>query len=130
MNRDDIRCYVDFGYVKPAHQKVDEWLVNWARWSMNRQGSGVSPMFRQYRSTDANQVYGSLSEVPVDALKAADAQKAVSALPTRHRLAISWCYIKRSNPRSAAQSLGESLAGLADLIHDGRQMLVNRKVLV
>lgn len=118
--------YVDFGYVEPAHAEIDAWLINWGKWSMNRAGSGVSPMFRMYRSTDANQVYGRETQNPVDAVAAQAAQKAVSRLPVKHRLAISWCYIRRNNPRKAAQSLGESLQGLCGLIRDGRQMLVNR----
>jgi hypothetical protein len=122
--------YVDFNYVEPAHRDIDAWLINWARWSMNRAGNSSSPMFRQYRSTDANQVYGSLAAEPIDVIKAQAAQKAVTHLPQRNRLAISWCYIRRNNPRQAAQSFGESIEGLALLIRNGRQMLVNRRVLV
>lgn len=125
-----IRQFVDFNYVEPAHLEIDAWLVNWARWSMNRGSSGASPMFRQYRSTDANQVHGSVAADAVDVIAAQAAQKAVSHLPSRNRIAISWCYIKRNNPREAAHSLGESLQGLALLIRNGRQMLVNRKFLV
>ena len=87
-------------------------------------------MFRQYRSTDANQVYGALASTAIDIIAAQAAQKAVTHLPQRNRLAISWCYIKRNSPRAAAQSLGESIEGLALLIRNGRQMLVNRRVLV
>ena len=122
--------FVDFGYVEPAHREIDAWLINWARWSMNRAGNSCSPMFRQYRSTDANQVYGLLAAESIDVIAAQAAQKAVAHLPTKNRLAISWCYIKRNNPKQAAQSLGESLAGLAMLVRNGRQMLVNRRVLV
>jgi hypothetical protein len=32
------------------------------------------------------------------------------------------------NPRRAAQHAGETLAGLAQLVNEGRQMLINRKV--
>lgn len=119
---------VDFGYVEPKHAACDAWLVNWARWSMNRSGSGASPMFRMYRSTDANQAYGLVASTPIDALKAADAQKAVAALPIMNRQAISWHYIKKNNPRKAAVTLGCTLDGLALLVRNGRQMLINRGV--
>lgn len=124
------RGYVDFNYVEPKHAAIDAWLVNWARWAADRDGRFISPTFRLYRSTDAAQVYGALAAESVDIIAAKAAQKAVTALPARNRLAISWCYIKRDNPRAAAQSLGESIEGLALLIRNGRQMLVNREVLV
>jgi DNA-directed RNA polymerase specialized sigma24 family protein len=119
--------FVDFGHV-PAHQAdIDGRLINWARWSYNRSvGDGASPMFRMYRSTDANQQYGQLCAHPVDHIDAQRMQKAVSHLPAPHRMALSWCYIKRNNPRKAAQLLGYSLEGLARLITDGRQMLISR----
>lgn len=118
--------YVDFGYVEPKHAAIDGWLINWARWSINREGSGVSPMFRLYRATDANQAYGLLAASPIDALAAADAQKAVAALPSMNRQAIAWHYIKKNNPRKAAVTLGCTLDGLALLVRNGRQMLLDR----
>lgn len=126
MMRENVP-FVDFGHV-PVHQAaIDARLINWARWSYNRSESGgVSPMFRMHRSTDANQQYGLLCANPIDHIDAQAVQKAVSLLPAPHRMALSWCYIKRNNPRKAAQLLGHSLAGLARLIVDGRQMLINR----
>jgi DNA-directed RNA polymerase specialized sigma24 family protein len=126
MKRDEM-SFVDFGYVPPHQESIDLRLINWARWSFNRSEGGVtSPMFRMYRSTDANQQYGKASAQPVDHIDAQRVQKAVSHLPAPHRQALSWCYIKRSNPRKAAQMLGHSMEGLLRLIVDGRQMLVNR----
>lgn len=126
MMRDSVE-FVDFGHV-PVHQtEIDGRLINWARWSYNRAGNGgASPMFRMYRSTDANQQYGMACANPIDHVDAQRMQKAVSNLPAPHRLALSWCYIKRSNPRKAAQLLGHTMQGLMRLIIDGRQMLINR----
>ena len=120
------RPYVDFSVVEPKHRAMDARLVNWARWCINRAGSGTSPMFRLYRSTDASQAYGAAVADPVDTIDAMRMQVSVTKLPPPHRLAISWAYIKRSSPRRAAQELGHSLEGLALLVRDGRQMLVNR----
>lgn len=82
-------------------------------------------MFRLYRSTEVHRHETSVSGV-IDGIDASRIQKAVIALPEKHRLAMGWCYIKRSSPAKAAASLGHSLHGLAELIHDGRQMLLNR----
>jgi DNA-directed RNA polymerase specialized sigma24 family protein len=85
-------------------------------------------MFRLYRSTDAAQQYGQQTGQAVDKIDAAKIQSAVVALPTKHRLALSWAYIKRSNPRKAAQTIGVTMQGLRDLVNDARQMLINRGV--
>ena len=125
-----VRDYVDFGHVEEQHLAIDARLANWARWSHNREHRGASPMFLLYRATEANQTRGLVLETlnPLDAIDAQRVQNGVSALPTPHRLALSWSYIKRSNPRALAQELGHSLAGLARLVRDARQMLVNRGV--
>lgn len=117
---------VDFAYVATEHASIDARLANWARWSSNRGGNSASPMFRLYRSTEQ---WGAAETAasPIDAIDAQRVQKAVGQLPTKHRLAISWAYIKRNNPRKAAISLGETLEGLATLIRNARQMLVNRR---
>lgn len=121
----DTRQRVDFSTVPEAHRPIDARLVNWARWSNSKAHSNTSPMFRLYRTPEH---WGSEQAAnPVDSIDAQKMQKAVSALPGRHRLALSWCYIKRNNPRSAAQMLGVSLADLLHLINDARQMLINRR---
>lgn len=125
IERTRVRQAVDFNHVEERHREIDRRLVNWARWCIGRTGSGTTPMFDSYRSTEVwNEESGSGS--PIDMLDATRIQKAVCALPTSHRLALSWSYIKRTSPRRAAQDLGESLEGLAKLVRDGRQMLINR----
>lgn len=119
------RDAVDFTAV-PTHQReIDARLANWARWSSNRGGNSASPMFRLYRASE--QWGHEATATVVDGLDAQKIQKAVGQLPTPHRLALSWCYIKRNNPRKAAASLGETMDGLARLIGDARQMLINRR---
>lgn len=83
-------------------------------------------MFRLYRSTARAREYAT-SINPVDSADATQMQKQVSALPSRHRIAVSWCYVLNgADPRTAAQSVGASKAGLAELVDDARQMLCNR----
>lgn len=117
---------VDFSAVEPHHVAIDARLTNWARWSSGRSGRDCSPMFRLYRSSEARRMDAVDAPPPIDSLDAQRVQKAVAGLPTPHRLALSWCYIHRTNARKAAQLLGESLPGLARLIRDARQMLINR----
>ena len=83
-------------------------------------------MFRLYRSPE---VWGNETTAsPVDGIDAQKIQKGISQLPTKHRLALAWCYIRKNHPAKAAASLGESLQGLRDLIAAARQMLINRRV--
>ena len=49
-------------------------------------------------------------------------------LPEKHRRALEWSYCNARNPARIASDLGVSLAGLADLIREGRQMLANREM--
>ena len=52
--------------------------------------------------------------------------RAVAALPAPHRGAIVWCYISKEGPGVARKRLGTTYEGLAQLLRDGRQLLVNR----
>ena len=121
-----MKTSVDFNEVAEAHKTIDARLVNWARWSHNHQGSSASPTFRLYRSPET--WAHDTTSTPVDGIDAQKVQKGVGQLPTKHRLALSWCYIKRNNPAKAAASIGESLQGLRDVIASARQMLVNRRI--
>lgn len=116
---------VDFSAVSPEHVEIDARLANWARWSNNRGSASASPMFRLYRSTEQWAQESCAS--PIDAIDAQRVQKAVGQLPPRSRLAISWAYIKRNHPRKAATGLGETLEGLARLVVNARQLLIDRR---
>ena len=115
---------VSFDVVPYAQEGIDGRLKNWARWASGRPGGGVHPMFRHYRPDNFER---EMSE-PIDALDAQAIQKGVSALPTRHRLALSWCYITPGSPGRMARKTGESIEGLFGLISDARQMLINRRI--
>lgn len=123
MKRESV---VDFFAVEPKHYKIHERLTNWARWCHSPQWGRVQPMFRLYRPDDHWE--GAEPSNPVDGPDATKIQKAMAHLPERHRSALAWCYIKRSNPKRAAQQLGVNMPGLADLVSNGRQMLINRDV--
>lgn len=85
-------------------------------------------MFRLYRvEARSREQYGVLTGfAPVDSRDAAQIAKAVTALPEQHRLAINWHYVKPIGPLRMARALGVTREGLAHLVRDGRQMLINR----
>jgi hypothetical protein len=115
----------DFFSVDPKHRRIDERLVNWSRWVQVRPASFTQPMFKSFRSSE---VFGHNEiSVPIDSLDAASMEKQVSALPVRHRDAIRWAYVYRIQPWRFCRNLGITQTMLADLIYEGRQMLVNRE---
>ena len=117
---------VDYSHVKPEHEAVHERLSNWARWVRVRpQGWQTAPMFRLYQSK-ARQWEAPVIQNPVDTLDAVVVEKAVSALPEKHRAAVRWSYVHSGNPVAMARALAVSKQGLADLVDAGRSMLQNR----
>jgi DNA-directed RNA polymerase specialized sigma24 family protein len=123
MKRED---QVDFFAVEPKHYKMDARLRNWAAWAHSPQWGRVQPMFRLYRPDEHWE--GLAPSTPIDTLDATKIQKAMAHLPEKQRSALGWNYIKRNNPKRAAQGLGVNLQGLADLVRTGRVMLINRGV--
>ena len=119
--------HIDFHLV-PAHQlAVDARLRNWGVWCNSKAVASSSPMFRLAAPTlNARReihAYGGNTVDRADALKIA---RAVAALPEKHAAALNWCYVKPVSPRRACESIGATMAGLAQLLVDGRQMLLNR----
>lgn len=114
---------IDFHHV-PSHQRaMDARLINWARYVRDRPVVWTQPMFRGYRSSE---VWVHEVSVPVDQLDGHKVEKAVQALPEKHRAAVRWAYVFRAHPRRMCRLLAVTEAGLADLIDVGRQMLINR----
>ncbi len=119
---------VDFHTVEEKHYAIHERLLNWAWWCNGSGDASESPMFRLYRSSAmAKDHYGAASGQAVDTLDAARIAKAVIALPDAHRSAVNWSYVKPVSPARACRAIGVSMEGLALLVRDGRQMLVNRR---
>ena len=117
---------VDYCHVKPEHEAIHARLENWARWVIVRpHGWQTAPMFRMYQSR-ARQWEAPVIQNPVDTLDAVVVEKAVSALPEKHRAAVRWSYVHCGNPVGMARTLGVSKQGLADLVDSGRTMLQNR----
>lgn len=124
MRRDDI----DLHLVAPQHIEIHSRLEAWGRWIVDRpRGWGVQPMFRQYRS-GAWQWHAPSETRPQGSPKDHLAvERAVAGLPEKHRDAIRWCYVWPWLPVSAMRRhLGVTKDSLAQLIKDGRSMVVNR----
>ena len=117
---------VDYNHVPDHHKAIHERLENWRRWVIVRpHGWQTAPMFRMYQSK-ARQWEAPVIQNPVDTLDAALMEKAVYALPVKHREAVRWWYVYRRDPVAMARNLGVSKQGLADLVDVGRTMLQNK----
>jgi hypothetical protein len=122
------RTSIDFHEVLPKHRALDVELRNWARWiKPGRGGSGTHPMFRYYRSSDVHEA-APLNVEPIRPMDAMRMEKAITAMPERHRISLQWCYYYCHQGASiavACRALAVSNQGLIDLIHTARQMLTN-----
>ena len=117
---------VDYNHVPERHTAIHARLENWRRWVIVRpNGWQVAPMFRLYQSK-SRQWEAPVIQNPVDTLDAVLVEKAVAALPEKHRAAVRWSYVHCGNPLAMARTLAVSKQGLADLVDSGRTMLQNR----
>ena len=118
---------IDLNHVHPRHDLIDARLTEWARWVRVKPiGWTTAPMFRLYRAP--KQWESDLDiRIEINTLDAAELERAVSFLPDKHRTAIRWAYVFSYIPDARIRAeLGATQEGLARLIHDGRDMLVNR----
>jgi DNA-directed RNA polymerase specialized sigma24 family protein len=121
------RASIDFHAVEPHQRAMDRRLANWARWCNGTSAPMTSPMFRM--TPPPPRVRADMAYQISDVLDTADATKmakAVAALPQSNRTAINWHYVKPVSPKRACQALGTTMEGLAKLVRDGRQMLINQ----
>lgn len=117
---------VDYNHIKPEHEAIHDRLVNWERWVRVRpHGWFTHPMWRNSRTSRQWEVSPYIG-VPVNTLDAALMEKAVYALPEKHREAVRWWYVYRRDPVAMARNLGVSKQGLAELVEAGRTMLGKR----
>lgn len=123
------RIYVDFNHVAEKHRAIDGRLINWSRWAVVHGARFVQPCFRNYRANEnLDDVQGQQKPLPIDPSDALKIERAVVMLPESHKLATVWFYRIKTQPMRACKALGVSRAGLAELIGDSRQILLNRNV--
>lgn len=116
---------IDFHQVEPHQREIDKRLQNWGKWCNGGSAPAVSPMFRMVPPPP--RVRADEKPLSVDSADACKMAKAVAVLPASHRAAVNWAYVKPTAPAKACRALGTTMAGLALLLRDGRQMLINRQ---
>lgn len=117
--------YVDYTLVATEHAAIHERLQNWARWcKAGRTGWAMHPMWRHL--VEKEQKENPVVSIPVDTLDAHFVEKAVFQLPEKHRQAVRWSYVFRGNPVGACRLIAVSKERLAELVSEGRSMLINR----
>ena len=117
---------VDYFYVEPHHSEIHAELENWARCVRVKRQSWAHPMWKGAQS-NGRQWYTPELKADLDTLGGMQMEKDVRALPDKHREAIRWNYVYGWAPATEIRRLGVTYQGLADLIRNGRTMLVNRK---
>jgi DNA-directed RNA polymerase specialized sigma24 family protein len=117
---------VDFDIVPPQQYAIDARLRNWGTWCNGTAAASSSPMFRLSQSSARAREGVASSGNGVDRTDAVKIARAVTSLPPRHAGALNWCYVKPVSPRKACETFGTTMGGLATLLDDGRQMLINR----
>lgn len=116
---------VDFHVIENHQRAMDARLLNWARWVKPGRQSWISPMFAMYRSKSWQWERPEVKD-PIDTLDAMALEKAVSALPQKHREAVRWAYVIKCTPAPVCRKIGANYDGLLVYLRDGRQMLINR----
>ena len=120
--------YVNYSEVLPEHEAIHERLDNWKRWL---RASGTSwtahPMWRHLKEKEVIEArQRGEFPIPVNSLDAHLVEKAVAALPEKHRFAIRWWYVFSGNPLKAAREIAVTKERLAEVVKEGRTMLKNR----
>jgi hypothetical protein len=124
------REHIDFHLV-PAHQdKMHLRLENWGRWSNPPPTPDIAPGFDRARSDEIQRETSEASDSrpPVDVRDAIKLQAAMHFMPTKHRQALAWYYVKPSAPIRACRLIACTPEQLVAYVDDGRQMLINRRV--
>lgn len=112
----------------PQHQmQIHSRLENWRRYvSSSARAWFVQPMFRQAKTPKQWEEDLHVA-IPIDTQDGHVIEKAVSALPEKHRAVIRWAYVKPWIPISVVRrETGSTREGLFQLISEGRDMLKNR----
>jgi hypothetical protein len=125
MSRMQQRDYIDFHAVPDSQLAMHDRLLNWARWVRVSAPFWQAPIWRLGKSNSRQWHNPELRE-ETDILDGQAMEKAVFALPDKHRDAVRWHYVHRTSPTQARKHLGVTNEGLQRLVIDGRSMLINR----
>jgi hypothetical protein len=117
---------IDFDAVPAHHYAIDARLRNWGTWCNGTRGDSSSPMFRLAQSSARARTDSRTSSLGIDPSDAVRIAVGVTALPVKHAAALNWCYVKPVGPRKFCEVVGTTMEGLATLLDEARQMLINR----
>jgi len=121
-----IRDYIDFHAVPDAQLAMHDRLLNWERYvRVHRVGWPQAAIWRLGKPNGRQWHTPELRE-EVNTLDGGHMEKAVRALPDKHRDALRWHYVWRTTPSHARRVLGVTSDTLRVLVVDGRSMLMNR----
>ena len=119
------RDFIDFHLVPHEQLAMHDRLLNWARYVRVKRPMWQAPIWRLGKS-GTRQWHSPEPREETDTLDGHALEKAVGALPDKHRDALRWHYVWRTTPAHARRVLGVTSDGLQRLVLDGRLMLINR----
>lgn len=113
-------------YIPASQSDIHERLTNWRRYVMPRRALWFTqPMFRQAR-TPKQWEEDLHIPIPIDTQDGHVIEKAVSALPEKHRTVIRWYYIFSHVPENKIRrECGLTKLELAQIAIDARCMVQN-----
>jgi len=118
---------IDLHHVPASQTEIDARLENWGRYvTPSRQSWMMMPMWRGARTPKQWEEDAHIP-VPIDTLDGHAIEKAVSALPDKHRTVIRWAYVYAYVPENKIRrECGLTRDALANMLIDARTMLINR----
>lgn len=119
---------IDFFLIEHHQLAIHLRLENWARTVETWRTSGKQHPMWAKSTSNARQWHEPDLREPTDTLDGHKLEKAVGMLPAQNRDALRWNYVTRGGPLHMARKLGVSKDGLLELVRNGRQMLINRRV--
>lgn len=117
----------DFHHVPEAHRAIDARLENWSRYVAVKLPGWVSPIWKLGKS-NGRQWHAPEFRPACDVLDGHAIEQAVANLPKLHAATLRWAYVYRGGEIPFRRKHGLTREGLAQLLHDGRCMLINRRV--
>lgn len=117
----------DFHFVPEDQIAIDKRLENWAAFVRVKNFSWVSPIWKLGKS-NGRQWHEPEFRLQCDTLDGMVIERAVGQLPDIHRSSLRWAYVYKHHPAKFCQQHGLSKNALAQIISDGRRMLINRRV--
>ena len=117
---------IDLHHIDARHDAINIRLEQWARWvTVRPQAWKTLPMWRLYKPPP--QWEPRELRVELNTLECHEIERIVSHLPEKHRHALRWFYVyPYISDSRIRRELGETRAGLVDLLHRSRSMVVNR----